>query len=275
MNYKIFQICFEPRQLDLVESPFTPFDNTTNEKPELREYHCFNKAVETGITKDLDAWGFFGPRWQVKLKYSAHDISQSIENNLNNDVWIFNHARVVNSLTYNVWEQGEYFHKGLSEVEKTALKIAGYNISSLNAFMSEQNTCYCSYFVARKKFWLDYIEFLKNILNSLDKLPEDVKLIYESEANYSRDNTLNMFPFLIERLFSTFLIIRQKKYRVYHKPYDYTVYKNEIGDFYKVLQTLNDMKLYINENNSSAVFDYWNNIRMHFIKNSPHLLNLD
>ncbi len=275
MNYKIFQIYFEPRQLELIQSPLTPFDNTANEKPELREYHSFVKAIENGSTDGLDAWGFLGPRWEAKLKYSADEIKYTIDQNPNNDVWIFNHARAINALTYNVWEQGEYHHKGLREVAGEILNTAGFDSSPLNAFMTERNTCYCSYFVARKEFWKDYINFLSRIIDAIDNLPEDVKKLYNSSANYARDNTLNMFPFLIERLFSTFLVLKHDKYKVHAKPYDYSVYNNQVGDFTSTLYSLNVLKNQVIEQESEILFNAWNAIRMHFVKTQPQLFNLD
>lgn len=275
MNYKIFQICFEPRQIDLVEPPLTPFDNIANERPELREYWSFTKAIDNGSTKDLDAWGFLGPRWEAKLKYSANQIKQSIDENPENDVWIFNHARAVNALTYNVWEQGEFFHKGLRKVAEEVLTIAGFNSSAVNAFMTEYNTCYCSYFVARKEFWEDYIDFLSRIIVAIDSLSDDVKEIYNSSANYARDNNLNMFPFLIERLFSTFLVLRNEKYKVYAKPYDYSVYDSQVGEFTKVLHSLNVLKNHVVEQDSEILFNSWNAIRMYFVRTQSQLFNLD
>lgn len=275
MNYKIFQICFEPRQIELVQSPLTPFDNTANERPELREYHSFSKAYDTGAVDGLDAWGFFGPRWEGKLKYSAEDIKRTIDENQNQDVWIFNHARVVNSLTYNVWEQGEYYHKGLKQVAKAALEIAGHSTDALNAFMTEHNTGYCSYFVARKKFWDEYFHFLIGIKDALEQLPDDIKSIYESSANYARDKNLNMFPFIVERMFSTFLVMNRDKFRIYNKPYNYEVYRNQVGDFVDTLAALNRMKTDVVTRDSADAFDNWHAIRMYFVKMHPELFNLD
>ena len=261
--------------MELVEYPLIPFDNIANEKPELREYWSFLKAKENGSTEGLDAWGFLGPRWEAKLKYGADKIKYEIDSNPDNDVWIFNHARAVNALTYNVWEQGEFFHKGLRQVAEEALTIAGFNNSAINAFMTEYNTCYCSYFVARKEFWEDYLDFLSHIIVALDNLSEETKEIYNSSANYARDNTLNMFPFLIERLFSTFLVLRHNKYKVHAKPYDYSVYQNQVGDFTRTLHSLNVLKNQIVEQDSEILFNAWNAIRMHFVKNNSELFNLD
>ncbi len=111
MNYKIFQICFEDRQIPLVDPLLTPFDNTSNEKPELREFHSFNRIIDEGFADDLDAWGVFGPRWQSKMRYEANVIKNAIDESEGFDVYIFNHARVQNALTANVWEQGDFTHK--------------------------------------------------------------------------------------------------------------------------------------------------------------------
>lgn len=268
MNYKIFQICFDHQQIEQVKAPLTAFDNTSNERPELREFHSFVKANETGATRNLDAWGFLGPRWETKLKYGVNEMCDAVEENPNNDVWIFNHARIVNALTYNVWEQGEMFHRGLIKVGKETLKLADYDANAILTFMKEDTTCYCSYFVARKQFWHDYIQFLTNIINALDRLPNDIKEIYESSANYSRDNTLNMFPFLIERMFSTYLILSGDKYKVHHKPYDYEVYRSEIGNFVSVLAAINDIK-------TEANFNQWNSLRIFFAKNDAKLFHID
>jgi hypothetical protein len=129
--------------------------------------------------------------------------------------------------------------------------------------------------VARKSFWNEYLYFLIKIKEALEKLPEDVKKIYESSANYSRDASLNMFPFIIERMFSTFLILNHDKFKVHSKPYDYSVYKSEVGDFVEVLDALNKMKTYIVKHDSAEVFDQWNAIRMHFVKTQQQLFNLD
>jgi hypothetical protein len=131
LNYKIFQICFEDRQIPLVDPLLTPFDNTSNEKPELREFHSFNRIIDEGFADGLDAWGVFGPRWQSKMRYEANVIKDAIDENVGFDVYVFNHARVQNALTANVWEQGEYFHPGIKQVVRSALINGGYDTNVL------------------------------------------------------------------------------------------------------------------------------------------------
>jgi len=273
MNYKIFQICFEPNQISQVDPLLTPFDNIKNERPELREFHSFNRIIDEGFVDDLDAWGVFGPRWQDKMRHSSQVIVDAINDNPNADVWIFNHARVQDAFTYNVWEQGEYFHKGIREVTTAALKAGGYDTTTLEVVMTDA-TCYCSYFVATKAFWLDYIDFVKDVKKHLESLTGREAEIYHGSANYGRDPNLNLFPFIVERLFSTFLHMNGK-YKIYSRKYDYSVYKDQVNDFYKIIESMNELKRLTLIQDSPDLFQQWSTLRMYFVKKYPELFNLD
>jgi hypothetical protein len=274
LKTRIFQSYFLPEQLSQIDPLITPFDNTTNTRPELREYHLFKRAIDEGHTNDLDMWGMLGPRWQEKVKYPAIEMWKSIENAPAHDVYIFNHARVVNALTTNVWEQGEYFHKGIKQVARYALEKVIGSGDVVDVLMTDSVTCYCSYFVATKEFWQDYIRFLDQIKAVLDNLPPELNRIYQSSAGYGRDLTLNLFPFIIERMFSTYLSLTPK-WKVYRRPYDYSVYANQTGEFYKVLDALNLYKSLGPKLNSPELFTAWNTMRLHFVRQHPTLFNLD
>jgi hypothetical protein len=273
MKYKIFQICFEQSQIPKVDPLLTPFDNTKNEHPELREFHSFNRIIDEGFADDLDAWGVFGPRWQDKMRHSSQVIVDAIKDNPEADVWIFNHARVQDAFMYNVWEQGEYFHKGIRNVTGTALHNGGYDTTALEVVMTDA-TCYCSYFIARKQFWLDYIAFVKDVKIHLEALTGHEAEIYHGSANYSRDPNLNMFPFIVERLFSTYLHMF-RKYKIYSREYDYSVYKDQVNDFYRIIESMNELKRLTLTQDSPDLFQHWNILRMYFVKTHPQLLNLD
>jgi hypothetical protein len=270
LNYKIFQICFDPKQLHDVDLLLTPFDNTSNERPELREFHSFEKIVDEGHANNLDAWGVFGPRWKEKMRFDALEMHTAIENNPDNDVYIFNHARVVNSLTHNVWEQGEFWHKGIKHVTKVALESCGYDSNVLN-LPDVETTCYCSYFVATKEFWNDYIKFLREMKTALENLTGEESEIYKGSANYSRDSNLNLFPFIVERLFTTFLHLKQ--YKVYSHNPNYELYRKNVGDFVSVLTSLYELKKVSQYDEN--MFNIWNSIRTFFLKTQPQLMSLD
>jgi hypothetical protein len=275
MNVKLFEICFKEDQIENVDSLLTPFDNTQNEHPELREYHNFRRLYDEGHTKDLDLWGAFGPRWPSKLRYSSQEIFDTIKENPGHDVYLFNHGRVINALTYNVWDQGELHHKGISRVASYALKEAGYDPNMIGSIMTNIDTCYCSYFMATNDFWKDYLEFLALIKEKLENdLPEDLAQIYYGSANYSRDASLNMFPFIAERMFSTYLQYH-KDLKVYAKQYDYRVYGELQDSMVDILSSLNTIKTLSHLHQSNKLFNCWHTMAKTYVKDIPRLLHLD
>lgn len=273
MTTKIFQICFEENQLSDVDAMLTPFNNTENKHPELREYHNFQKVIDDGLTNDLNAWGMFGPRWYEKLKVSSDVLFDNIQKNSDSDVYLFNHARIQDALFFNVWEQGEYFHRGIKSIASHILAKMNCDVAVLDTMMASNATCYCSYFVAKKEFWKDYLDFLAKVRLELDNLPEDLYNVYAGSANYKRDRQLNLFPFLVERMFSTFLLLRS--YKVHAMQYDYSVYKSQLGEVTNVIQALNNLKTLTLKHNSREIFDQWNALRTFILKSQPQILNLD
>lgn len=271
MKYEIFQICFDKNQISQVDPLFKPFDNTSNEKPELRELHSFDRIEKEDIAKGLDAWGVFGPRWQEKLRYPSIEIIQSIDTNPDYDVYVFNHARVVSALTQNVWEHGEIFHQGIKRVTAAAFKEAGYNEKVLDIIMTK-NVCYSSYFVASKVFWKDYLNFVRTIIDKLESLTGEDEKIYRGSANYSRDKNLTMLPFIVERLFSTFLHLNPK-YKVYSKPVDFSVYRTD--GYEKILTLLNQTKELSVQSDSPEVYHHWVLLRNRILTHHPELFHLD
>lgn len=282
MNIKLFQIYFKPEQLADIDPLLTPFDNTENRYPEQREYHNFMRLYHEGLTKDLDLWGAFGPRWQEKLMFPARDIFQSVQENPRYDVYLFNHGRVVDALTTNVWEHGDLYHTGIIEVAEHLIRQLGYDARVVYQLMDDKVTCYCSYFLATNAFWNEYLEFLTRAKEILDNLPNgDIKKTYLNSANYLRDQNLNLFPFIIERLFSTYLTIN-KNYRVYHRSYNYTEYcsrKWYNTSIANLLKSTSDLKNLINDiedsNVRQTIYQCWERNRRYILGKYPLLVQED
>lgn len=266
MKPTLYSICFDKDQIGEVKSPMVPFDNTENLRPELREYQSFKRIMTEGYATEL--YGVFGPRAEQKLRYSGDTIYSEIVANPLHDVYLFNHARIQSVLFLNVWEQGEYFHPGISKVVRYALDRNGYDPSVVDKIMYDKQMCYCSYFVAKKAFWNDYMHFVDIIVNTLNALPDELATIYHGSANYARDTSLGMFPFIVERLFSTYLKLNENDYKVYVKPYDYSLYTTE-NNFINHFSTLHRIK------ESWDSFDEWHYLRTETLLKHPELLHLD
>lgn len=268
MNPTLYQICFEKVQISQVKAPMIPFDNTSNERPELREYHSFKKIIDGQHATEL--YGVFGPRAEEKLRYSGKEIYDEIVANPGKDFYLFNHARIQSVVFLNVWEQGEYFHSGIKKIMRYVLDKNDYDYTVIDSIMTEKHMCFCSYFVATKTAWIEYMRFVDDIKHTLNSLPDELATIYHGSANYARDSSLGMFPFIIERLLSTYL--KLNSYNIHVKPYNYSLYTEDSG-FINHFSTLHRLK----ESSVSDAdsFDSWHYLRNETLVKYPQLLHLD
>jgi hypothetical protein len=225
MNYKLFGVCFKQEHFDNLDKNFTPFNNMENKFPRMREYPLLLRAYEENKDNpDIDAWGLFGPKFLKKWRLPSDTLVNAIENNPDNDIWLFNHARIISSITLNVWEQTEYLN-GMRTLAEYVFKKLEIPAEVLRTMTYSDITVYCHYVVAKKSFWNEYIPFLKKIKYELDILPPNLKEILNRNANYHDDSNLNYFPFIIERMLTTFLVLNKKQFKIYADPYNFECYK--------------------------------------------------
>ena len=275
MNYKIFQPYYKKGQLETLDPEFTPYDNMANELPELREYHIFKSVIENGTVNDLDAWGFFSTRWKAKTRIKPTHFIDWIEKNPGMDVYLINPGIIQESVTINVWEQGEWYHPKMSQATEDVLKIMGIDVKLHTMLMTSDVYCFCSYFVGSKKFWTDYIEFLNKFVDSIELADKETKRIIKSNANYGKDMSLNYFPFIIERLFPTYLCLYKSKYKTISFPYQYQVYEKQIGNLTSLVQSLSLMKRSCAVLNNEKIFHTWMNGRGIFLEKYTHAFNYE
>ena len=252
MKYKIYQVFYQEEQKKFLNPEFTPFNNSSNKRPDLMEYYIFNMGYKKAISNRLSHWGFFSWKWEGKCKIKPQQFIDFIDKNPNQDVYVMNWAPYVESIELNSWIHGEYWHSGIIEISNKCLQKMNYQIPPVESFIMDRKTyCYSSFFVGSKKFWSDYLVFLKRFKNIMDNDIE-LKSFVEQKVSYSEHKNYSFFPFLVERFFSTFLLINEKKYSILNYPYDFSIYKKYIGDNYKEIEKCSDLKVKILESSKEG-----------------------
>lgn len=250
MNYKIYQAYYKEEQKKFLNEEFYPFDNTNNKRPDLLEYYIFKRGYKRALSEKLSHWGFFSWKWEGKTKIKPQKFIDFIEKNPDQDVYLINWAPHVESVRLNVWIHGDYHVKNMSLIADECLKRMNYNFSPLGELIMTRKTfCFSSQFVASKRFWNDYLIFLNKLKNVIDSNKDLNKLVntnieYDSHMNYS------YFPFIIENMFSTFLLMNEHKYKILNYPYDFSIYKKYIGENYKQIYKASELKEKITQQNT-------------------------
>ncbi len=132
-----------------------------------------------------------------------------------------------------------------------------------NNAMGVNSFAFCNYFVGNNFFWEKYFQYVDEILDRLHteaSLGTDVGAIFAGNANYHKNPTMSMQPFIVERLFSSFINKHKDIINFSHYQYEIGHYEKKCGYHYgQMLYKLSRMKN-SNIKNASGLHS-WNTIR--------------
>ncbi len=200
----ILQTYYKDEQISRLDSAFTPYNVTQNHAPHLREFPLYFDLFRDNKHKENDYTGIFSYKFNIKAKISGETFISFVRNNPGFDAYFINPYPQLSYLSYNIWEQGEYFHPGIKKLSDRLFSQSKYPART-NTHGRDTHECliYSNYWIGNDKFWDRYISFLLKMheATSVSK-PKDTNP-YLKETPYI--NPAPMYPFIFERLFTTFI----------------------------------------------------------------------
>lgn len=200
---QIFQIYYSEVTRQQLDPGFIPLDNKANTRPDWREFHPIHSHLSQATLDDSTYYGFFSPKFHQKTGLMADKVFSFIAEDTSADVIFFSPFCDMQSLFLNCFLQGEFIHPGLLPCMDGLIAQANLDLDLREVVMDSTNTIFCNYFVARPKFWREWL-----------KLGEQVFLLAETQGPLYDDlnrvtdygDGAQMKVFVIERLASLLLI---------------------------------------------------------------------
>ncbi len=219
----IHQIYYDESQYVLLNKGFIPYYNPVSESSKIwHENEVFFKEYLSGGIGNSGLYGYLSWRFEEKTQISALEFIDFIDKNPDYDVYFINPFPELADVFPNVWDQGEFHHPGINSLVKLLFNHVGISIN-LDAMINNQDTLlYCNYWVGNKKFWDAYMKFTLPIFNYLNGLTEEELTKYTANSGYH--TAVGFVTFIMERMFSTFLVYAEN---INAKPYIYD--KAQIG----------------------------------------------
>ena len=275
MEIKIYQIYYLPEQLAKLDPKFIPLDNTSNERPDLREWYVWNKYLIEHPINNNELIGFVSHKFFEKTGITGAELIRWIEDNPDNDVFICSPCILNESVFANGWEQGDMYHPGISEIGNSFLRKIGSEDPDVRSILLDRTvTTYANYVVGNTKFWDQFMEFSERLFTEAEKDPVFKDQVFgPGHSNYGPDPSLPMFTFLIERLLPTFLDSSGLRVKACDAPYinPQKKYAEVAGD----IMVLSDLKMAINKYDSDELYNIWNYYRQRFLADHPGVLGLE
>ncbi len=252
-----------------------PWDASSNTDNSTREYELF-KQIAYANPQETEPWGLVSKKFTHKSLLAIADFHHFAEQKFSEDYdCIFVNPMIgIEALHLNVWQQGvQCGHAGLDQ-------IIGFLESSLalpfNAPMDKNTFAFCNYFVAKPSFWNSYFAFVDKVIVLLDQevaKGSEVGAIYAGTGSYHRDGNITMKPFVIERLFSTFIQHHQFKIASfnYGKNFYEVKFGGKFGEFLFQLSALKNTALQLKEENLLRAYDQ---IRFFIYSNPTYMASI-
>lgn len=236
MKVKVYQIFYDLGQLSQLCPEFTPLDNRENLRPELREYPVIKRCFDIARNEGVDMWGVVAPNWQEKFGFSAVELLKHLNKNTDYDACFIDMWTHQSMTMYNVWEQAYYHYPSIMEIMDAVCPHIGIDSTLIRQPMTRDNSFFCSTLFAKNHVWQEYFDFVDRYLECIPQLPPHLHDIHESSAKHNSVRA-TYFPFIQERLMSTFFLLHRHKYKLlpYHIHEANLMQEFHICDMYKRL----------------------------------------
>lgn len=196
-------ICYAPGMTATVDPDFLPFDVSAEPQPERRETAHMLTFWRQGRHRDFKVSALLSPKFTQKTAIDGAIFNAFILNNPNYDVWFVNPYPHYFYLAYNIWEHGEIWYPGLLGRASRVFAAAGLAINLERFPRSTWNTLlFSNIWAGTAQFWDQFMAFVGHIARHAETVPDVFDTVpYE-------DGRAVYFPFIFERLFTTFLVLQ-------------------------------------------------------------------
>jgi hypothetical protein len=165
----LFQIYYSAATRQMLETPYTPLDNTGNERPDWREYWPIRRYFGDHPPRDGDYYGFLSPMFRTKTRLDPNSVLDFVAaHGAGADVLLFSPFFDQIAFFLNCWEQGAMAHESARSLFEECLALVAPEFRLYETVGCSRNTVYCNYFIARGAFWREWLERCERLFASAE-----------------------------------------------------------------------------------------------------------
>lgn len=208
LDVRIYEVLYTSGQ-QISDGLYTPL-NIDNNNPSWRELQAFIKTFRSDLFLGNGLTGIFSPKFSLKTKVKLASYLEFVSDNPDYDVYIINPFPQIAYFSYNVWMQGESAHPGLTRIAQDLLDAVGiiWDLSETPR-QNAKTLAYANFWVGNANFWNSFVGCVLNpIATFIEKNPYD-KVVRQAFTQTLHTESAPFLPFIVERLFSTFLSFNQ------------------------------------------------------------------
>lgn len=199
---RIHQIFYDGASRQSLDPGFTPLDNSANERPDWFEFHVIRDYLLRNKLAPDTWYGFFSPKLMDRTGIrsgAVHEVLRAVDPNA--DVTLFSHGWDQIAYFLNPFEQGEFWHPGITELTQQFLDQQGIHLN-LRAYVAHSgNWVFSNFLCAKQSFWEDWRVLANAFFNEAETGTSALAKALRGGTEYgNRKGDYPMKTFIQERL---------------------------------------------------------------------------
>ena len=202
----LYHIAYSQETLEGVPSGYSVLNNLNSERNDWREYWPIRNFLLSEALDEASYYGFFSPRFQEKTGLSHAQVTDFVLSaGSETDVVIFCPQPDMGAFFLNIFEQEELFQPGFTAASEAFLETVGISVQLGSLVMDSRQIIFSSYFVARPKFWRDWLTFNEKLFAVCEGEESELKNALVQGTIYP--GSVQRKVFLMERMASLLLTL--------------------------------------------------------------------
>ena len=207
MRAEIRQIFYDDSSRRELDPGFLPMDNTANARPDWFEF-CVIRDYLSRASLQEDMWyGFLSPKFRLKTGLGAADVLSFLRaSDSYANVALFSNAWDQIAYFLNSFEQGEFWHPGLTDASQQFLDRSGVTLDLRRHIAHTGNCVYSNFFAAKPAFWREWLRLADGLFDLVEAGQTDLARKLARKTSYGvEESPYAMKAFVQERLAAVLL----------------------------------------------------------------------
>ena len=181
----IYQIFYSAQTCTQLDPGFLALDNTSNERPDWREYWPMRRFLLRESLRPETYYGFFSSKFGAKTGLTSVTVHELIEHHAADaDVISFSPYLEHSTFFRNSFEQAVACHGQLDVFRQCAALIAP-EFRVEQSVMTSLDTIFCNFFVAKPEFWREWLRHAERLFQIAEEGSTPLARTLNAVSRYS------------------------------------------------------------------------------------------
>jgi hypothetical protein len=220
-DIRVFQIFYDEATRASLDRDFEPIDNSKSERSDWYEYWPIRAYLSQNPLDESVFYGFLSPRFFDKTGLRGAQVKDFVRRAGDVDVVTFSPFPCHGACFLNVFDHGEFFHRGFAGVATRFFESVNPRVKLDTLVMNSRNTVFANFSLAKREFWRSWMAIFDRLFELAETPGSPLHASLNEKAEYMKDGGEKTFThmkiFVMERAVS-YLLAGSAEFRVANFP---------------------------------------------------------